>query len=465
MDFRYLAQAPVISSTTRDKIAAALATFRQHKQAVLDRSLPHGPQTNAPLKHFNIPKLELMHNIVPSISNVGSILQWTADTTEHVHIEVIKDPASMTNNMNYDAQICHTLDRDEKCRLFNIAISLNQQARHTEDGDELDLEGENNDRQDDNDENIGLVEELWSPHHKETDLFATAEQLLVAPLGTHPSPPQIFVIGSKAFHLNHEPSIRHISIDDAAQNFNLPDLRGALGDYLNREGAFTRNFHVFGGPRRSPCNVPLPFKELHIWYKVCLQQKSYHDLSTLGSTFRIHARPPAQTWKYGHYDGALLNVDEAHAWPSSGLASMQVITMISHMQGLHGNNLNHAGHSVILVRMIMCPASHEKHQDRCPWVGRFLIYAECLNNIIQANGSLVEPSSGLHVLKRATRASGVPLGEIFPLDQLQSYCNITPRFDHVADSRLSRYNSIHFSHTMFLNKYFDKDFNFVVMGS
>ena len=135
------------------------------------------------------------------------------------------------------------------------------------------------------------------------------------------------------------------------------------------------------------------------------------------------------------------------------------------MQGLHGNDLNHVGHSVILVRMIMCPASCEKHQDRCPWAGCFLVYAERLDNIIQANGSLVEPSSGLHVLKQATRASGVPLGEIFPLDQLRSYCNITPRFDHVADSRLSRYNSIHFSHTMFLNKYFDKDFYFVVMGS
>ena len=160
----------------------------------------------------------------------------------------------------------------------------------------------------------------------------------------------------------------------------------------------------------------------------------------------------------------LLNVDEVHAWPSSGLAGMQVITMISHMQGLHGNDLNHAGHSVILVCMIMCPASREKHHDRCPWAGRFLIYAERLNNIIRASGSLVEPSSGLHVLKQAMHASGVPLGEIFPLDQLQSYCNITPCFDHVVDSQLSCYNSIHFSHTMFLNKYFNKYFYFAVMG-
>jgi hypothetical protein len=60
--------------------------------------------------------------------------------------------------------------------------------------------------------------------------------------------------------------------------------------------------------------------------------------------------------------------------------------------------------------MIMCPASsHGKHHDRCPWVDRFLVYAECLNIVTQANGSLVEPSLGLHVLKRATHASGAPL--------------------------------------------------------
>lgn len=61
MDFHYLAQAPVISSTTCNKIAAALAMFHQHKQPILNYGLHHSMQTNAPLDHFNIPKLEIMH--------------------------------------------------------------------------------------------------------------------------------------------------------------------------------------------------------------------------------------------------------------------------------------------------------------------------------------------------------------------------------------------------------------------
>ncbi|KAG6373014.1 hypothetical protein JVT61DRAFT_7067 [Boletus reticuloceps] len=436
MDFHYLAQAPVISSVTRDKIVAALTEFHQHKQAILDHNLRRGPQTNAPLEHFHIPKLELMHNVAPSIKNVGSILQWTADTTEHAHIEVVKDPASMTNNKDYDAQICRTLDRNEKCRLFNTATttSLSEQSRPVDNGDP-DAEDEIDDGRNDDHEN--LAEELWSesPHRKATNLFAVAQRLLEAIPGTIPKPLRVFIAGSTAFHLNHHPSIRCISIDDAALKFALPDLRGALGDYLNREGNFTRNFHVFGTPRRSPKDVPLPFNDLRIWYKVRLQQKSYYDMSVLGSTFTVHAHPPDQTWRYGRYDGALLNIDEVQAWPSSGLA----------------------GHSVILVRMIMCPAP-PKNQI-CPWADRFLIYAERLDIVT------VEPATGLHVLKRATRASGAPLGEIFPLDQLQSYCHLAPRFDSAqADNRLNHYNSIHSSSSMYLNKYIDKEMYYAVTG-
>ena len=137
MDFHYLAQATVISSITCNRIAAALAEFHQCKQAIPDHGLHHSTTTKVPLDHFNIPKLELMHHVVPNISNVESILQWAADTTKHAHIKVIKDPPSMTNKMNYNAQICYFLDRDEKCCLFNTAIALSQESRCMEGGSDL----------------------------------------------------------------------------------------------------------------------------------------------------------------------------------------------------------------------------------------------------------------------------------------------------------------------------------------
>ncbi|KAF8134835.1 hypothetical protein EV363DRAFT_1090221, partial [Boletus edulis] len=80
MDFHYLAQAPVISSITCDKIATTLTDFHQHKHVILDGT------TDMPLDHFNIPKMEFMHHVVLSINNTRNIIQWSADTTKHAHI-------------------------------------------------------------------------------------------------------------------------------------------------------------------------------------------------------------------------------------------------------------------------------------------------------------------------------------------------------------------------------------------
>ncbi|KIJ07860.1 hypothetical protein PAXINDRAFT_38790, partial [Paxillus involutus ATCC 200175] len=95
-DFCYLSQSPIISKATQEKIKNALQEFHDHKKTIIDLGACHG-EKNCPLKHWHIPKLELMQSVVPSIAVVGSLLQWSADTTEHAHIAIIKDPAEVTN--------------------------------------------------------------------------------------------------------------------------------------------------------------------------------------------------------------------------------------------------------------------------------------------------------------------------------------------------------------------------------
>jgi hypothetical protein len=119
----------------------------------------------------------------------------------------------------------------------------------------------------------------------------------------------------------------------------------------------------------------------------------------------------------------------------------------------------HKGHSVVLVRLIMCPAS--PRNTRSAWANRALVYAQRLD-IVPQHGSSTEATMGLHVLKRAKRTNGRDFGEVFPLDQLRSYIHITPRFSAVADNHLTHSNSIFSSETFFLNKYFDKDFFYAV---
>ncbi|KAN0082704.1 hypothetical protein V8E55_008499 [Tylopilus felleus] len=117
-------QAPQTHSLSLQSIQSTLVEFHDHKHAVLDGGLRCGPTTGVPLDHWQIPKLELMLSVVHSIEQVGSLLQWLADTTEHAHIKVVKDPASRMNNQNYDSQICRYLNHAEKCQQFNTMIQI-----------------------------------------------------------------------------------------------------------------------------------------------------------------------------------------------------------------------------------------------------------------------------------------------------------------------------------------------------
>jgi hypothetical protein len=97
----------------------------------------------------------------------------------------------------------------------------------------------------------------------------------------------------------------------------------------------------------------------------------------------------------------------------------------------------------------MCPAT-PKH-GYTPWASHALIYAQRLDNVPQEHDQ-TKSTTGLHVLRRAKRASGEDLGEVCPLDQLSSYAHIVPHFGPAADNYLTCLNSIYGSQSFFLNK-------------
>ena len=105
MDFHYRAQAHRITEPDVELIKSALQEFHSHKHSIIDSGLRRG-SANKPIDNWYIPKLELMQNIAPSVSRVGATIQWSADVTEHAHIDQIKDPVRGSNNNNYDPQIC-----------------------------------------------------------------------------------------------------------------------------------------------------------------------------------------------------------------------------------------------------------------------------------------------------------------------------------------------------------------------
>ena len=127
LDFRYLAQAPLFTTQSIERVASALQEFHDHKDSILKQ----GVRDN-----WKIPKLELLQSVVPSIRQSGAVIQWPADITEHAHVDEIKVPARASNNQNYYSQISRHLDRLDKCSRFDLATYIEEHIDKGRDDDE-----------------------------------------------------------------------------------------------------------------------------------------------------------------------------------------------------------------------------------------------------------------------------------------------------------------------------------------
>ena len=82
------------------------------------------------IDHWQIPKLEFMQSVISNIQQNGVAIQWSADVTEHAHIEVVKDPACAGNNQGYESQISWYLDQSDKIWQFDLVTSIHTWGQH-----------------------------------------------------------------------------------------------------------------------------------------------------------------------------------------------------------------------------------------------------------------------------------------------------------------------------------------------
>lgn len=336
MDFRYLAQAPEVDDIICDKIDTALLEFHNHKSAIMDAGVRVG-KGNRPIENWYIPKLELMQSVVTNIKANGAAINWTADHTEHAHIEVIKDPAKSGNNQNYEEQICRYLDRSDKCRRFDLATAI-RDAR-IEFGT-VPLSHLDNELDPDNKDNI-FPEGINVPNQMEssttllnsirtvsnigrtcripTNYFEEATCLVRDCDSNTPLPFRTFTAGFRtAIHLNREPFLRRTSIHEIASKFCIPDLVPSLAHFLSRVAEGDRSPYAVGGRRPPAANATsLPFQKLEVWQGLRIQSKDYHDPRIVHPPQTLCASPPTEKWPLGRFDTVLINSDPDKEWPQS----------------------------------------------------------------------------------------------------------------------------------------------------
>ncbi|KAG1881763.1 hypothetical protein C8R48DRAFT_550766, partial [Suillus tomentosus] len=413
MQFRYLVQLPRVDEDDLKRISSTLAEFHTKKDAIIAAGARRG-SGNRVINNWYIPKLELMQSIIASIRNSGVIGQWSADVTEHAHITEVKDPARSTNNNNYDPQICRYLDRAEKCRRFELATGILDCGESVGKLEDLDPDDEDTDVDDADVQDIFISATRSRPI---TNYFEISKLLQRRELGSVPLPLRSFVVKRTALHLAYDPSIRTITVDEAAIKFALPDLRPAIADSSN--GRQLMDMHTKAGP-----TAILPFDKIQVWFKIRVQEMELYDAHTVRSAQTLNCAPPNNPWTLGRYDTSIFETDTSHTWPNSG-------------------------HTVAQIRLIMRPIG--KSSTQWSWKDQFLTYVQRFDILNDR-----DPTTQLHLLKRAKRSNGNRMGDVIPVSQMRAPINLIPRFGAIADVRLTAYNSMEHAAEFWLNEFWDK---------
>ena len=466
-DFRYLAQAPVMDDGHCAKMEAALQRFHSHKQAIIDSGARTGKK-NLPITHWQIPKIEFLQSVVANIRANGTVMQWSADVTEHAHIKVVKEPARAGNNQKHEEQICRTLDRSYKCRNFDLAMSIRgsevklrkQLAESLPDqpGDDPLSEAE-----DENDPNAPPDYVAMFGHQRVVKNYFQAANLLVQQkIPPPPFPLRTFSVESTALHLSRDPAFRRMTPDDISRRFSIPDLIPALSHFFLRITQNRDSISSIGGHRYGIDQVVLPFEKLEVWTGVWLQSKDYHNRNIVLQPEKLNAVPPNKDWPAGRRDTAIVNVDPKFTWPDSGLAG----TLSSPLFALNKNFNRQSGHSVIQLRLIFRAVPRVKNQKH-PIFNSFLAYVERFD-VVQGSGELQstqhrpDRSTGMLMLRRSTRSNGERLGDVIPLPNLRAAVDLVPCFQQAADTRLTKETALEYSPTFFLNHDFTKQLYFAL---
>ncbi|KAJ7628187.1 hypothetical protein DFH06DRAFT_1141333 [Mycena polygramma] len=240
--FFYRGQAPMLREDDLRQMDRELLTFHQSKQHILDAGARKGKKGK--VKHWYIPKMEFLQSVVPAVRLNGVPLQWTADVTERGHISEVKDPAAHTNNQSYESQIVRNLDRRDKCRNFTLATAMATAGVDMGDPPVV------CDDDDDTEDALGddtplllnrsskLLEKLQpivriSGPRSAVNYFAQSVSLAEKPDALRPLRTFTSADESTAFHLKRDPHAR-LKLNDAAVEFDLPDLQNALYSFIHR---------------------------------------------------------------------------------------------------------------------------------------------------------------------------------------------------------------------------------------
>jgi hypothetical protein len=275
LDAIYLAQYPSHNAETMQYLLDAVKRFHATKSEVLkirkemvkDGVKGLGGKKKAGLPRqpsdFQIPKLEMLHNLVPCILELGSLEQFSTEITEFLHGPLVQHAFEHGNGRNATANMCRFLDRREKVQNFQEFLDWRRRRLATKGSGE--------------------------------DVDSTSSD---------DGPDE----ASRSYSFTKKPSLSQITVESAAIIFGIPDLRAALADFYKYD--IDASQPERGTRRISRPDAVLPFDRINVWYRLRLTAPAAADDENPTPT-TVCASPPSADLPSGLFNTILYHDTDA----------------------------------------------------------------------------------------------------------------------------------------------------------
>lgn len=221
VNFIYKAQAPSFTDSSITSLVNLLTEFHCYKQAVIDAGVCRG--VSGPINHFEIPKLELLHNFACSICNSGASIQFMANVSEQLLITHCKNPFECTSHQQntFAQQIVCLLDQKERMQQFHLMTLL------------IEYNASLNNIIDDKFDEIMDIDPMltWIFHISAQDHASFS--LHDCPIQNHFLKDIVSVDAHIAAHITVKPTNLNKSLQWISSVYQLPEFSSALRNYLS----------------------------------------------------------------------------------------------------------------------------------------------------------------------------------------------------------------------------------------
>ncbi|KAG1853234.1 hypothetical protein C8R48DRAFT_749657 [Suillus tomentosus] len=268
VDFTYLAQHPVHSPQSLQAMTQALSDFHTFKDAIVAAEARKGKK--GVKEDFFIPKLELMQSFEGTIRRLGTLMQFSADTTERLLIT----HSSLVNAMHAE---------DEDVTIANPALSWVSRI---------------------------LPDEVKSVH---------------GPRPVHDHFLKGILSGDAltAFQLNVTPDYKSLSPAEIRTKYTLPDFDHTLTDFI-RHSSLASDEHTCWDPK---------YGRFQVWNKFRLQLHSAFQPWVIMPSRVVQAYPPSDDFPLGNCDTILIDGPGMDGNITSYVAQVRLIFQPTIRQG------------------------------------------------------------------------------------------------------------------------------------